>query len=150
MENLKELSLCISESAVNKTWTIPFTCDNLESLEIAGGKDILTRISNYPNVKKFTFVSRYVNHWEISKVLPLLEEIDLSNYSINLSVDEIVCFVKKFQSLKLLRFRSSSRISIEELMTHFKNSWSVSYKTCNACIFPSKIKKFLSIQLKRC
>ncbi|XP_037037465.1 uncharacterized protein LOC119075173 [Bradysia coprophila] len=154
IKNLRELVLHFEGRVFNRPTIIPLTSDKLESLEIkyfSHLKDtsILTNslIANYPSIKKFTLKSRRImNDLEISKLLPLLKEIDFLWYNNCFTVDEVVSFVKEFRSLKKFQFKSLPEISLKNLIAHLGSAWSVSFKLYNKS--PIREEEFLGITIE--
>ncbi|XP_037039717.1 uncharacterized protein LOC119076824 [Bradysia coprophila] len=152
LKNLKALVLDIEHAHYNRPWTIPFKCDNLESLEIefleiGFENELIELIASYSSVKKFKLSSRSsLEHVKISKALPLLEEIDFSHYSPGFTIDEVVRFVGELGSLKLFEFLSPFATNIEELMERLESGWLVLYGPCG-CRFSNRVA--FSIKLER-
>lgn len=153
MRNLKELVLDIDRPIHNRPWFIPYLSDKMESLIITVThrlNDVYFRemISKYPTARKLKFTSKLeMSHMKISEILPLLEEIDFSGYSIQLARDDVVRFVEQYHYLKLFRFCSNTQMSMTQLLTQLGSGWSVSFETHSQP--DDSDNKYLSVKLER-
>lgn len=112
---------------------IPFKFDNLESFSICYPIDLVNEhfynfIDKHSTIKtlKIRYCSFDLSDALISKLeesLPSLTELEFEKY--NLSIDEVIISIEKFDSLKVFRFTWLCHGTIEDLQDRLGNDWMV-------------------------
>lgn len=139
LKNLKDLDIDISYCGKA---VMPFSSNQLESLTISlspmrrvymsiWNKEFYDLFNKFPTLKKFKFSSSAsvinINHSDMSKILPLLEEIYFDQHFHYFTLDEAVNFIQSFHSLRVFHF--IAKISENDLLARLDNyyhTWSAS------------------------
>lgn len=148
-EKLKELVIDCYDLGpdIGTFFTIPFSCNQLESLTMSckylDDCVFFNIINNFPSLIKLSLSSdNAINHLKISKVLPLLEEIYFDDYNFFYTFDEIVHFIQELQSLKVFQFHAKlEKLSLKHLREHLSNSFSISTNTNDDVYYSIKLKR---------
>lgn len=126
---IKKFHFCLRFSKLEGLPRIPFSFDQLEDFAVSVvqvNDNFYDFVSKHPTIKKLKITPLWalntIDDTKLTKALPSLTHLDLMYYE--LSVDEVLGFVKKFKFMEMFCFHSKDE-KYDDLKRQLGDRWTV-------------------------